>query len=115
MAASVRCCLAASAARTGAEEAQVLAADAQAAADARAAELRVAQDSLRTMREECNERWVSSFVGVAGYMPCKALLPAFACLSPDSTTALDCCSPYTPPLHIMAPRSTVEIHAAGQT
>lgn len=44
-----------------AEEAQVLAAEAQAAADERAAELRVAQDSLRTMREECNERWVSSF------------------------------------------------------
>lgn len=38
----------------------MLAAEAQAAADARAAELRVAQDSLRSMRQECNECWVSS-------------------------------------------------------
>lgn len=36
----------------------MLAATAQAAADERAAELRVAQDSLRSMREECNEHWV---------------------------------------------------------
>lgn len=48
------------AARLAAEEAQTLAADAQASADARMAELRVAQDSLKSMREECNERWVSS-------------------------------------------------------
>lgn len=46
-------------ARSAAEEAAVLASTAQAAADERAAELRVAQDSLRSMREECNERWVS--------------------------------------------------------
>lgn len=45
--------------RTAAEEAAVLAASAQAAANERAAELRVAQESLRSMREECNERWVS--------------------------------------------------------
>jgi hypothetical protein len=37
----------------------VLAASARGAADERAAELRVAQDSLKSMREECNERWVS--------------------------------------------------------
>eukprot|EP00878_Enallax_costatus_P010237 GHUV01010686.1.p2 GENE.GHUV01010686.1~~GHUV01010686.1.p2 ORF type:complete len:246 (+),score=109.41 GHUV01010686.1:1218-1955(+) len=46
-------------ARLAAEEAQALAADAQATADERAAELRVAQDSLKNMREECNERWMS--------------------------------------------------------
>lgn len=51
--------LAASEARAAAEEAAVLAASVQAAADERAAELRVAQDSLKSMREECNERWVS--------------------------------------------------------
>jgi hypothetical protein len=50
---------AAAEARAAAEEASVLAAEAQAAADARAAELRVAQDSLRSMRQECNECWVS--------------------------------------------------------
>lgn len=52
-------CRAASEARSAAEEAAVLATSAQAAADERAAELRVVQDSLRSMREECNERWVS--------------------------------------------------------
>jgi hypothetical protein len=57
---SVVVAAAASEARTAAEEASVLAAAARAAADERAAELRVAQDSLRAMREECNERWVSN-------------------------------------------------------
>jgi hypothetical protein len=47
------------AARDEAEAARVLAAAARAAAEERAAELRVAQDSLRAMREEVNERWVS--------------------------------------------------------
>ncbi len=56
-----RCC-AESAARTAAEEAQLLAAEAQSTADARAADLRVAQDSLKGMREECNERWVSGLI-----------------------------------------------------
>lgn len=43
---------------SAAEEASVLAAHAQAAADERAAELRVAQESLRAMRGEVNEHWV---------------------------------------------------------
>lgn len=47
-----------SAAREEAEGAAVLAAAARGAADERAAELRVAQDTLRAMREEVNERWV---------------------------------------------------------
>jgi hypothetical protein len=53
------CVCAASEARAAAEEAAVLAASAQGAADERSAELRVVQDSLKGMREECNERWVS--------------------------------------------------------
>jgi len=47
-------------AAVAAEEASVLAAHAQAAADERAAELRVAQESMRTMRGEVNEQWVRS-------------------------------------------------------
>ena len=41
-----------------AEGARVRAAAARGAAEERAAELRVAQDTLRAMREEVNERWV---------------------------------------------------------
>lgn len=48
-------------AHVAAEEAQALAVEAQATADERAAELRLAQESLKSMREECNERWVSKW------------------------------------------------------
>lgn len=41
---------------------QVMAAAARAGAEERAAELRVAQDTLRAMREEVNERWVGGSV-----------------------------------------------------
>lgn len=41
-----------------AEQAQVLAAQHGHESECRAAELRVAQDSMRSMREECNQRWV---------------------------------------------------------
>lgn len=44
----------------------MLASSAQAAADEREAELRVAQESLRSMREECNERWVGGVLSVLG-------------------------------------------------
>jgi hypothetical protein len=67
--------LAAAEAGTAAEEASVLAAEAQAAADARAAELRVAQDSLRSMRQECNECWVSNvLLCVQCVLACAVLL-----------------------------------------
>jgi hypothetical protein len=58
------CCLpsdhphAAIEARAAADAADVAATAAQALADERSAELRVAQDCLRTMRQECNESWV---------------------------------------------------------
>lgn len=58
--------LAAAHARAAAEEATALAASAQAAANERAAELRVAQDTLRSMREECNEHWVRDSLVVVG-------------------------------------------------
>lgn len=71
--------LAAAEARAAAEEASVLAAEAQAAADARAAELRVAQDSLRSMRQECNECWVSSATNMLDACSIRCFARALRC------------------------------------
>lgn len=63
----------------------LLAAQQAALAAEHAAQLAVAQDSLRAMRQEVNERWVSSLTEADWFQICSAFGAHTCCLAPAAT------------------------------